>query len=263
MNFSINGRQPKSVIKRADEIKFFYQDKDAIFDLIEDFSDKRIVLDLPEDAEDWKMWKMYSTTFADFFIALHNLNKANKFNEENIKWYWPFPITSYYELDAVIKLNPSFIMIGPPLSFDLENVSRKVKGIPLRMTVNVAQPTYLPAIGDGVCGQWVRPEDAAAYEKYIDTFEFDEVNLSQEETLLKIYKENKNWPGRLNLIIKRLNFNIDNRIIPDEFAQARMTCGQTCFKTGICKLCDSNFRFAEQLKRIKAKREQKQNIDNN
>ena len=92
------------------------------------------------------------------------------------------------------------------------------------MVVNVASPAYLPADGDGIQGQFVRPEDVVLYEKYVKCFEFEEVNNQQEETLLHVYKENQNWPGKLNLLIQKLNFNVDNRAIPEEWGPARIKC---------------------------------------
>ena len=69
MRFCINGRQPYSVIKKADEIKFAYADKDKIIDLVENYSDKIIILDVPGDESDWTKWKMYDEVFVAPFIG--------------------------------------------------------------------------------------------------------------------------------------------------------------------------------------------------
>ena len=44
MRFCVSGRQPYSVIKRADEVKFNYNDKDKILDLVEKYPDKTVIL---------------------------------------------------------------------------------------------------------------------------------------------------------------------------------------------------------------------------
>ena len=263
MHFSINGRQSYSVIKKADEIKFNYNDKDKILDLIENYSDKIIVLDVPGAESDWTTWKMYSEKFAGFHIALHDLGRAKEFNQNDIKWYWPYPITSFYELGMLVNLHPSYLLIGQSLTFDLATVAKcsiddcTQTAIPLRMTVNVAHPSYLPTLGaHGVCGQWVRPEDLDTYAQYIDTFEFGEVNLSQEETLLKIYSENRNWPGNLNLIIKKLDFNVDNRALPEEIGKVRTSCKHRCWKDNSCHYCISAFKFAENIRKRKEEQNQ-------
>ena len=96
------------------------------------------------------------------------------------------------------------------------------------MTANIASPIYLPTTGDGIQGQFIRPEDVILYESYVECLEFEEVNNKQEETLLHVYKENQNWPGNLNILIQRLNFNVDNRAISEEWGPARIKCKQRC-----------------------------------
>ena len=271
MRFCVNGRQPYSVIKIADEIKFAYADKDRILDLVEQYSDKTIILDVPGREGDWKTWEMYNEKFAEFYIALHDLSRVGEFNEAGIKWYWPFPVTTYYELGMLVNLHPSYIMVGPPLSFDLDKIVPHIYDpcetatqIPLRMTVNVAHPSYLPTNGShGICGQWVRPEDTQLYSTRIRCFEFDDcATLKEEETLLNVYRSQM-WPGNLNLLIKRLDFNVDNRAIPEELGERRMTCGQKCWSGSGCHLCVSAFRFADQIRKEHLRRSKEDAIDNN
>lgn len=270
MYFCVKGRHPYSVLQKAGEIKFNYEDRDKILDLVEKYPEKSIILDVPKDEADWKLWTMYSEVFAEFHVALHDLNRAAEFNQNKIKWYWPYPITSFYELGMLVNLHPSYLLIGQPLTFDLAAVAKRSiddctqTAIPLRMTVNVAHPGYLPTYGThGICGQWVRPEDIDTYAQYITSFEFGEVDLKQEEVLLKIYQENKEWPGNLQLIIKNLNYNVDNRALPEDIGEKRMTCGQRCWRQGTCHFCVTAFMFAEQLRKEAQSRRQEVTIDNN
>jgi hypothetical protein len=273
MRYCVSGRQPYSVMKRADEIKVTYADRDRIFDFIEKIPDKTIILDVPEDEKpEWNNWYMYQDKFYEFYIALHKLERATEFNDNGIKWYWPYPITSYYELHIILALGPSYLMIGPPLSFDLDNVANfayekdSATPIPLRMVCNNARPSYLPLPdpieNTAICGQWVRPEDAKLYSTRVQCFEFENVDLKQEEALLHIYKENQNWPGNLNLILQNLHFNVDNRAIPEELGERRMTCGQRCWSTSSCRLCQNALRFAEELRKERDRRVAKAALDN-
>ena len=271
MRFCVNGRQPYSVIKKADEIKFNYNDKDRILDFVEEYPDKVIILDVTNQEGEWKLWQMYSEKFAEFHIALHDLSRASEFNNAGVNWYWPYPITSYYELDMIVNLHPSYIMIGPPLSFDLDQMVNHLYDpydgthlIPVRMVANVAHPNYLPPNGvHGICGQWIRPEDVQLYSTRVQCLEFDNVDLNQEEVMLHIYKENKEWPGNLNLLIQKLNFNVDNRAIPEELGERRMNCGQRCWRNGSCQLCIHAFQFADQIRKTSLARKQEATIDNN
>ena len=255
MKYCVSARQPYSVLELADEIIVNYSDKDKIFDFIEKLPDKSIILHYtPGDVLDISLWKMYDEKFkGGFCVACHSLSDVDLFNENGIKWYWPYPITSFYELQMVLRLGPSQIVLGAPLFFSLSVVSNCAPEVKKRIVVNKAKPNYVPAVGrfEAIVGQWVRPEDVAAYEPYIDVMEFDCVGehpLKKEETLLHIYKENKFWPGNLNLLIDDLNINVDNRAIPNEFGERRINCEQRCERGGSCHFCDMAFQFAERLR---------------
>ena len=146
MQFCVSGRQPYSVMNKADQIIVKWQDRERIIDFVERLPDKEIVLEVAEvpGLQDFETWAMYAEKFQDFYVAIHDLRLFDVFNIGNIKWYWPYPVTSYYELQQIIPLKPSYIKLGPPLSFDLKNVKRLVGDIKLRMVCNNARPEYLP-----------------------------------------------------------------------------------------------------------------------
>lgn len=222
-------------------------------DFVEKIPEKRIILDVPGYESDFATWNMYAEKFEFFCVALHLLSRSEEMNEQGIKWYWPYPITTYYELTEILKMNPCYVLLGPPLSFDLPNVKLKTKEIPLRMVCNVARPNYLAdSSSSGIHGQFIRPEDVELYGEYIDVIEFGDIegDMKKERTLLHIYKDNKEWPGNLNILISGLNQNVDNRIIPEDFGPCRMICGQKCMKTSLCHLCDSAILFAEGVRKF-------------
>lgn len=269
MQFCVGGRQPYSVLKKADQIIVKWQDRERIIDFVERLPDKEIVLELTEvpEAKEFETWKMYSEKFKNFYIASYDLRLFDLFDLEGIKWYWHYAVTSYYELQEIIALKPSYIKLGPPLSFDLKNVKNIVgENIKLRMVCNNARPNYLPSIREkfpNFFGQFIRPEDIQLYEKYIDAIEFSSEDLKKEETLLRIYKEDKNWPGNLALLIDNLNFSVDNRGIPDELGKGRINCGQRCQSGGACRLCRRVFEFTDAVRNEKYRRKREEVIDNN
>ena len=230
MYFCVGGRQPYSVIERADEVKVAYEDREILLDFVEKIPNKKVILEVPGEDFEWNLWHMYDEKFENFCVALYMLNKYDDFNKEGIKWYWPYPITSYYELQEVLTLKPAYVNLGPPLCFDLPNVQKICGDVKLRMVCNCARPDYLPDVLKlpQFFGQWVRPEDVPAYEPYVDTFEFKTDDLKKEETLLRIYSEDKNWPGNLNLLLDNLNYHVDNRGIPEDFGENRTKCRQRC-----------------------------------
>lgn len=226
-----------------------YVDKDRIIDYIEALPTKTIILEVPKEIEqlNWQLFKTYSEKI-NFILCLANLQLVEECQKHNIKYYWGYPINSYYELEGMLKLNPSYLLLGAPLCFDLENI-RKRTNIPIRLVPNVAYDAYIPR-EDGICGQWVRPEDVKYYEPYVEVFEFDTNELQREAVLLHVYKDNENWPGNLNLLITNLNWNIDNRNISPEVGPTRLNCKQRCMSHGSCHVCPAAFKYSpsEQLK---------------
>ena len=112
-------------------------------------------------------------------------------------------------------------------------------------------------------GQFIRPEDIDTYAKYIDAVEFKIDDLTKESTLLKIYKEDKFWPGNLNLLLDNLYYHVDNRGIPEEFGEVRMNCRQRCQAGRRCHFCQTAFEFSTALRKEKFRRREEAEIDNN
>lgn len=183
----------------------------------------------------------------DFYITIHDLHIHDIFKLHGLRFYWPYPIVSYYELQGILALNPAYILLGPPLSFDLKNIQSMTQ-VPIRLIANTSYDPYIPR-ENGICGQWIRPEDVPAYEEYVDVLEFVDADLTKEATLLHIYKENGNWPGNLNLLFDNFNFNVDNRVIPEDLGKRRISCRQKCMSGGSCHRCESAIQFAELIRK--------------
>ena len=202
MKYCLSARQPKSVLEKADEIKIELRDFKAIPDYIDNFSTKTLILEMENELPEkfsWQTIEMYSKKHENFYCAVSNKNQITECKVRNIKFYYKYSVTSFYELDALKNLGASYVLIGVPLIFDLNNVARYE--IPIRAIPNLAYEPYLEH-ENGICGGWIRPEDTKAYEKYIDVFEFYAPKmLEKEETLYHVYAENGYWPSNLNLLI--------------------------------------------------------------
>ncbi len=260
MRYCVSGRQFYTVLKKADEIKVKYKDRERLIDFVEKLPNKTIILDLDEIEYDLnlKQLQMYKEKFNDFYLAIHDLRKVIEIKEYDIKWYWPYPVTSYYELNQILRLNPSYVFLGAPLTSDLPKVRKLIPdNIKIRMVANCASPQYLKTSipFNNIIGSWVRPEDVEFYELYVDCLEFDnlvngEPSTRREETLLRIYQEDKKWPGNLNLIINDLNVDVDNRLLPEEWSSIRSQCGMKCMSGLGCRFCNNVFRTAEIVKKL-------------
>lgn len=236
MKYCLNSRQELQYLQKADEIKVEYRDKDSIPSLIEKYPGKRIILMCYfNEILDWKelnRWNILSRN--NFMLCLASVAYADDCKEHGIPFYMGYPVKTYYELRALKELGVSYVRLAEPLFFEMGTV--KQFGVPVRMVPNVAYIDGLPR-EDGVCGTWVRPEDLDLYENYVEVVEFEDADLKKEQALFRIYAEQKNWPGDLQMIITNLNHDGLNRIIVPDFAEKRLNCGQRCQKTSNCKLC--------------------------
>ena len=263
MKYCIDGRQSYQVLNKTDEIKVSYRDKGILMDFIEKIPDKMIILDIPyEEQENVNIDEllMYKEKFAEFCVAVQKLEQFLPYAQNAIDWYWPYPITSFFELRNILKLNPKYILLGMPLTFSLKKVKEIAPNIKLRVIANNAMPKYLLVSShkDNAEGFWIRPEDIKTYDEFISVIEFDVDygNYKKEETLLDIYKSEK-WPGNINLLIDNLNSNIDNRAFPDLFGETRLNCEQKCMKDGSCKYCFHACNFAKNLRNFVYERKKK------
>ena len=226
-----------------------YQDREKLIDFIEELSDKTFILEIPKEtlveSIDWDLYVTYANK-VDFILCIHNLNLAKECTDKGLRFYWAYPVFTWYELQGLLDLNPCYISLGAPLSFSLEKVKKKTD-IPLRICPNLGYESYMPR-KNGLYSTWVRPEDINVYEEYIDVCDFMANELSKEATLLHVYKENKEWPGNLFLLFTNFNIHVDNRAIPEEIGKMRANCGQRCMETGACHFCDTAMRFADSIR---------------
>lgn len=245
MKYCVNGRQPKSVLEKADQIKVQYIDRERLIDYLEDYPDKEFILTVPKGIWEELEWELYKA-FPNIILCLEDLSLVKKCQEYGIRFYWAYPCYTFYDLQGITALKPSHISLGAPLSFDLEKVS-KMTDIDLRLCPTLAYDTYIPH-ENGLFGTWIRPEDVEYYEKYVAVLDFETRDLKKEIALLQVYQEDKNWPGNLNILIPNYGLNIDNRSIDENIGKIRMTCGQRCMENGDCHICETCFTLGNTIR---------------
>ena len=252
MKYCLSGRQNKKYLEKADEILVEQRDYRYISDLIIEHPNKTIILDIQDTILEDEAFKKSIIEYSkiptiNFVCAIYNLNAEfiEWFKFNNIKFYYGFSVNSFYEVRGLIDLGVEYIKIHAPLTFNIDLLSKF--NCKFRMVPNVAYDAYIPRI-NGICGQWVRPEDVQHYENGIYVFEFEDANLDKEQTLYDIYAEKSEWKGNLNLLITNLNVEADNRGLPNEIGEARANCGQRCMQTGACHLCETAFMFERTLR---------------
>lgn len=250
MKYALAGRQPKPLLRQVDEIMIKAQDYRYISELAVDIPNKTIILDVPnEDFEDLKpiLIEYNKIEEVNFVCKIYNLHSSiiEWFQFYNIKFYYAYSVNSFYEVQGLVDLGVEYVKIHAPLTFNIDKLKRF--NTKFRMVPNVAYAAYIPR-QEGICGQWVRPEDIQYYEESIDVFEFEHVDLEKERTLYHVYAENGYWPGNINLLITNLDVNADNRGLPENFGEMRANCGQHCMMTDACHYCETAFRFEHMLR---------------
>lgn len=253
MKYCLSSRQTKKYLEYADEIMVQQNDFRQISDLIIEHPNKTIILDLKNwtNEEIQKSILEYkSIPEINFVCKIYTLNSdaIEFFTKNNIKFYYGYSVNSFYEVRGLIALGVEYIKVHAPLTFDIKALS----SLPckFRMVPNVAFDAYIPH-DNGICGQWVRPEDVSWYEDGIEVFEFENVELQQERTFYDIYTKQKVWDGNLYFLITNLNIHCHNKALPDNFGEIRANCGQKCMKTNVCHFCLNSFLFEKTLREHK------------
>jgi hypothetical protein len=209
---------------------------------------------VPFRAEASLIWDAFVATARslNLIICIQDLELAEKLKAEGIKWYWQYPVSSYYELESLIEMAPSYILLDAPLFFDLPQVQEKLVGtsIRLRAIPYRAHNNRFLKHKNGMFGTWIRPEDQEIYTEFISVLDFAAITESKKAgTIFKIYKSKK-WNGNLALLIEDLNIQIDNRIIFADLAKKRIQCNQNCLRSGFCRSCHRAFAEAKRIQKI-------------
>ena len=233
---------------KPDEIKFRYRDRKSITT----FPDEpTIILDCYDIKElDWEEIKRINIlTKEKLVLCVDNIKLAEEAKKHNIKWYLGYSISSYYDLNGLLALSPTYIRINGPLFFDIEKVKNKAKkfDVLIRHTPNVAFSDGL-SHWPGYSGTWIHPNHLYLYEDYIDVIEFEDCDAKKEETLYNIYINQQSWPTSLSVLISNLDISPTSgigRMITPEMTIARLKCRQICEAGGKCQICSRALAIAD------------------
>jgi hypothetical protein len=177
-----------------------------------------------------------------FYIALYSLNNENlqMCKKYDLNFYYNYHIQTFYDLRKLKDLGVSYVRISYPLTHQMAEVNRI--GVPVRAVPNIAQ---FDTFASGVCGSFIRPEDLSLYEENgVEVIEFEDADKRKEQALYRIYMEQGNWPGDIQYLITNLSAPATNRMIPPDFAKARLNCSQKCMSFSNCHLCQRYFDLA-------------------
>jgi hypothetical protein len=151
-----------------------------ILDFIKDYPDKTIIVSCPKDiVVDFNKLGQYKKLTKQRIIAeLASVDLFNEAAQNGLEYYLGYPVTSFFELDALKNLGVCYVRLDNELFFQLDKV--KKCGVPVRAIPNVA---YIDGLRreNGILGTWIRPEDLeTVYDDYITAVEFEDVDRAKE-----------------------------------------------------------------------------------
>lgn len=238
MNYCLSSQVHSDYLKKAQEIRVKYIYLDNLFDLYEINPKATIILTILKKDKDrikWDEIQKYNIMWQNkIVIETDSFDIMDACQVLGIKYFYAIPVKTFDELKALVDCGCCDVKIDAPLTHMLDKLDNY--DITLRMCPNIAYYAHIPR-KDGVIGSWVRPEDVELYEEYIDVFEFEDCDIKKEETLYRVYAEQKNWPSDLNMLITNLDYSAMGKLVLPEFATARTFCEQKCLKGLHCNLC--------------------------
>lgn len=248
-------------LKESDEISIEYDKKSAkLIDFVNKYNDKTIVVScLNCNFED------LNNSFEIFEVVKDNIKLLINYEQyitlpvnalDDFRFFFPNIIDTVDKLKFVCSIKVSDVYIGDSLGFQIKSIAPYLKNqnIEIRVIPNLNQEGtfagYENISSSGFTGFYIRPEDMALYEDFVDIYEFY-ATVDKQDVLYEIYKEEK-WLGDLSDIIVNLGNNIDNKNIVPEFGKRRLNCGRKCVYDQ-CHACDIYTNFAETLNSINVK----------
>lgn len=253
MKFCLSSSLTRNSLQEADEIRIKWKNKNSIDSLVEKYGKKPYILMLEEDSDLVKVELIHFdvVTENNLIVSCKNIQQLQTIREFGIKYMLDYEVPSTYELRALAALGCEYAYIGLPLFFSLSatrDIDIKLRIIPTRCSDHKF-PTE-----DSICGHWIRPEDLDEYEDYIDVVEFEDCAIRREETLFKVYKNQKTWSTQLNILVEDLSSNAINRLINPDLVYHRLGCGQSCKNFSTCHACQHALILAERDKIEKLKK---------
>ena len=236
-------------MEQADQIIVPHGKFPILLDICEKFSDKDIILDVPEDSTvEYRTVAMCAEQLkegAELYVRLHKVNiylDVAQCRKHNVKFFYSEPVKTFYELSALRDLGVSYVYVDAPLFFDMDEV--KKAGVPVRLVPNRCYPRGSVPHANGLHGTWIRPEKLDIYEPYAETAEFLFDTAKQELTLFKVYFEDKAWPADMDTLYYGFNMHLDNRLVYEGLDEMRLTCKQKCETPRMsCLMCNKVARF--------------------
>lgn len=220
------------IILEIKDSKVFYDDRESFYPM---FSELQL-----NHAE---------IRFALLFDKYHDSIKDlyTELKERKIDFFFSTYVRDWDAFHGIVSTGVSDIYIVESLAFELNLLgpAARAKGISIRVFANVCQSSW--GKDNSLKSFFIRPEDVAAYEPFVDVIEFYGDQKTQE-VMYKVYAKDGKWYGDLREIINGLEIELDSRYILPVFAEARVGCGKKCLKGKPCRICERLIETSQTMK---------------
>ena len=231
-------------LNKCQEISIKYIEDKGLVDFMKKYSSQRIILRVdPSEFSHGEVRKLIAIKKQypeyNFAVALacSDATLMPWFVQEKIPFFINRPCRSWEEFNWLLKQGVSDINISGPLGFEMEKVNRVLNSLDrkviIRATANKVENAMQQT--DTLVGFYIRPEDVAVYENYIDVLEFE--GLEHQDAFFSIYSEQKTFIGNLNQCIYGIEEKVDNKGLVTLFGERRRDCGRQCLSGGRCRRC--------------------------
>ncbi len=249
-------------LKGFDEITIQYDRQDEqLVKFLEDHSTQRVILCVKDvidfsQGEEWRKLNAIHEKYPDYNFAVkfyqcrafdsrENPSLTKSIDNLKVPYFMGDCVTNFDELNYLLSLGVSDVYLTENICFDLERAKAlcSAQQVTVRAFPNIAQANVrsTPALKKF----FIRPEDVAQYEPYIDVLEFWGP-LDRQAVLLRIYQKGL-WFGDLKEIILDFDLDFDSRRILPVFGTMRATCKRKCMAGEKCTICDHILSISKHL----------------
>ena len=242
MKYCLNSNVGPALLNEADEIAITKEDFGSVYMIAGRYPNATMIVPEPVDEFDWEGLKALVEAFPNRIIVCVAHAYALKMCAElKIPFFYRYAVTSFQEIRALKELGAAYIVVAPPLFFQLDKV--KAFGIPIRVCPNKGGDLGILS-ANFAHDSWILPKEIDEYEDYIDTLYFVGKTPDAEATLYKIYSKDKRWLASLDIIIPDCPPDTFESGIIEPIAPRRIKCGQVCEIDSRCHFCENALKTA-------------------
>lgn len=247
MLFSVNYQSSHKM--EADEIKCPAKKLGYILSIIKDYPTKRyVIIDEPDGKTTEQVAMMKNMGATNVTIESNNVEVVRALIECGSPAFLRYPISDWELFMSLKEIGVSDIYIDGPLIFQKDKLVLGHGDVNIRVSPTISPNASVTKNGRNITSAFIRPEDLPLYEGAIQVIDFQEPNQEKEDALFSIYKR-QSFNFDLSTIVTglRKEDNINNLLIPGDFCDGRLNCGQACKVPGpyTCRKCNTIVSIAQ------------------